>query len=218
MIVPIFPLPDVVLFPRTVLPLHIFEERYREMVRSALAGDAKIAVVLLRRGWEGHHGGKPAVHEIACLGKIETYEELVDGKYNILLSGVQRVRLLREIEHSPYRIAEAEPLQDILPDDKLPDIVRRRNHLAAAFIRFTELIGEAGTRSKELVPRLDFEALVNTVASTLEFPPGDKQALLELSDVVQRCDVLMQVLQVQLEALIIVRKFENIKPMDPSRN
>ncbi|PYV01114.1 MAG: Lon family ATP-dependent protease, partial [Acidobacteria bacterium] len=83
MIVPIFPLPNVVLFPKTLLPLHIFEDRYRTMTREVIAGDRRLAMVLLREGWESNYYETPAVHDIACLGNIESYEELEDGKYNI---------------------------------------------------------------------------------------------------------------------------------------
>ncbi len=74
MIVPIFPLPNVVLFPNTLMPLHIFEERYRTLTREVLAGDGQLAIALLREGWETNYDGNPAVHDVACLGKIETCE------------------------------------------------------------------------------------------------------------------------------------------------
>ncbi len=216
MIVPIFPLPNVVLFPKTAIPLHIFEERYRTMVKAALAGNGKIAIVLLRRG--SQLSARPAVFDIACLGKIETYKELEDGKYNILLAGVQRVRLLQEIENSPYRLAEVEPVRELKLDDQAPEMVRRRNHLDALFIRFNELMTAGRRRSKPVVSQLDFEALVNTVATTLNVPPESKQVLLEANDVAVRCDMLVPLVQQQVEALVIARKFEKIKPRDPNLN
>lgn len=218
MIVPIFPLPNVVFFPKTLLPLHIFEERYRAMTREALAGERKIVMVLLRDGWEANYYQNPAVHEIACLGSIQNYEELDDGKYNIVLAGMNRVRLLHEVQHSPYRLAEVEPLEDNAGDEDSLEIVRRRNHLAGLFSRFTELATNGKFRSRDLVPQLNFEALVNMVASTLNFPVEEKQALLEMDDITDRCDILIPVLQRQLEALILVRGFEHIKPKDASKN
>jgi len=218
MIVPIFPLPNVVLFPKTLLPLHIFEERYRAMTREALAGDRQIAMVLLREGWETKYYENPAIHDVACLGKIETYEELEEGKYNIVLSGIHRVRLIREIQHSPYRLAEVEALLDEDCDDQSSDVIRRRNHIGGLFTRFTELATAGKYRAVELVPQLNFEALVNMVASTLNLPVEEKQLLLEMDEVVERCDALIPILQRQLEALILVRTFEHIKPEDPSKN
>lgn len=218
MIVPIFPLPNVVFFPKTLLPLHIFEERYRTMTREALAGERKIVMVLLREGWETSYHQNPSVHEIACLGQIEDFEELEDGKYNIVLAGINRVRLLREVRHSPYRLAEVEQLTDNAADENSVEIVRRRNHLAGLFSRFTELATKGKFRSRDLVPQLNFEALVNMAASTLNFPAEEKQVLLEMGDVSDRCDILIPVAQRQLEALILVRGFEHIKPKDASKN
>ncbi len=218
MIIPIFPLPNVVLFPKTLLPLHIFEERYRAMTREALAGDGRIAMVLLREGWETSYHESPAVHEIACLGNIENYEELDDGKYNIVLAGISRVRLLREVPHSPYRLAEVEEIADAPCDDEALDIIRRRNHLGGLFSRFTELVTDGKYRGHEVVPQLNFEALVNMVASTVNLPVEEKQSLLEMDKVTERCDVLIPVLRRQLEILILVRKYEHLKPEDASKN
>jgi len=218
MIVPIFPMPDVVLFPKTLLPLHIFEERYRIMTREALAGNGKIVMTLLQEGWETNYHGNPAVHDIACLGKIETCEELDEGKYNIVLEGVHRVRLIREIEHSPYRLAQVEHVSDMDYDDLSDEIIERRNHLAGLFTRFTELATSGKVPASDLVPQDRFEALVNMVATTLNLDPQEKQVLLEMDDIAERCDILIPVLQRQLEALILVRDFEHLKPEDPGNN
>lgn len=218
MIVPIFPLPNVVFFPRTLLPLHVFEQRYREMTREALAGDRQIVMVLLREGWETQYEGRPAVHEIACLGRIQSYEVMEDGRYNIVLSGVSRVRLLREVNHTPYRLAEVELLQDAPPDDDSCEIVDRRNHLAGLFSRFAELANRGVLGAPGIVTRLSFESLVNMAASSLNIPAEEKQELLEMNEVVDRCDVLIPVLQRQVEALMLVRRFEHLKPEDSGRN
>lgn len=217
-IVPIFPLPNLVFFPRTLLPLHIFEERYRTMTREALSGEGRIVMVLLREGWEASYYGNPAVHDVACLGQIETSEELEDGKYNIVLSGVCRVRLVREVQSSPYRVAEVRPLADRPWDDDSPEVIRRRNHLTGLFTRFTELVTDGKYRAPELVPQLNFEGLVHLVATTVKLAAEQKQRILELDDLRDRCDVLIPALRRQLEALILVRTFEHIKPEDPRRN
>ena len=95
MIVPLFPLPNVVLFPKTPVPLYIFEERYRTMIRETIAGSGELVIALLRAGAEANYSALSMVNEIACLGKIETYEELEDGKYNIVVVGIHRVRIIR---------------------------------------------------------------------------------------------------------------------------
>src|SRR5512147_1061011 len=92
-IIPIFPLPNVVLFPTVFLPLHIFEPRYRAMVRDALGGDRIIGMALLRPGWESHYEASPAVYAVGCAGLITHAERLPDGRYNIVLQGLEKYRI-----------------------------------------------------------------------------------------------------------------------------
>src|SRR5437660_754635 len=94
----LFPLPNLVLFPALVQGLHIFEPRYRQMTADALAGDRLIALALLRPGWEAHYAGKPDLYTVACLGKIVGDEQLADGRYNLQVRGLRRVRIVREID------------------------------------------------------------------------------------------------------------------------
>src|SRR5688572_32938054 len=112
--VPVFPLPTLVLFPHTVVPLHIFEQRYRAMVMDALKGDKLIAMALLKPGWEKDYEGAPAVHDVVGVGRILRDERTEDGRYNILLEGLARARIEELIPPDPYRRARvrvlAEPL------------------------------------------------------------------------------------------------------------
>lgn len=111
--IPIFPLPDVVLFPHTLLPLHIFEPRYRQMIRDCLAGDRRLAMTLLKPGWERDYYGRPPVHPIAGAGEIIQHEELPDGRFNILLRGTMRIGITTEVpSDKPYRLVRARPLPD----------------------------------------------------------------------------------------------------------
>src|SRR5437660_1133908 len=89
----LFPLPNLVLFPHVIQPLHIFEPRYREMMADALAGDRLVSIVLLRPGWEASYQGQPLVHEVACLGRIVADQRLEDGRFHLLLRGLARVRI-----------------------------------------------------------------------------------------------------------------------------
>ena len=218
MIAPLFPLPNVILFPKTPVPLYIFEERYKTMVRETLAGNGELVIALMRTGTEPAYPSFSAVHEIACLGKIETYEELKDGKYNIVVVGLHRVRIVREVQHSPYRLVEFERLDEAAYSESSEGVLMRHNHLGGLFARFTELATGVKQRAAELMPQLDFESLVNMVAMTLNLAIEQKQALLELNEAVQRCDALLPVLQQQLETLMLVRSFEHIKPENPSLN
>ncbi len=218
MIVPLFPLPNVVLFPKTPMPLYIFEERYRTMVGEVIAGNGELVIALLQGGPELSYSGLDAVHDVACLGKIETYEELEDGKYNIVVVGIHRVRIVREIQHSPYRMVEVERIEGPAMEERSAEAVERQNHLGGLFAKFTELATGVAQQALELMPQLDFESLVNMVAMTLNLSIEQKQALLEIDDPLERCDDLIPILQQQLETLELVRKFEHIKPENPHFN
>src|SRR5687767_8134627 len=103
--IPLFPLPNVVLFPRAVVPLHIFEDRYKQMTADALAGDKRIAMALLKPGWEKYYYGRPAIEPVVCVGQILSWEQLDDGKYNFLLQGSLRARVVSEERSADYRVA-----------------------------------------------------------------------------------------------------------------
>jgi uncharacterized protein len=105
-LVPIFPLPNLVLLPRAVVPLHIFEDRYRAMMADVLTGDRRLVLALLRPGWEKNYQGFPAIEPVGCVGKILQHEQLADGRYNVLLQGESRVRVAREEPVGLYRAGE----------------------------------------------------------------------------------------------------------------
>jgi hypothetical protein len=111
--IPLFPLPNVVLFPRAILPLHIFEERYKAMMADVVEGDGRVAMALLRPGWEKDYYGRPAIETLVCIGQVLTWEKLPDGKYNLLLQGRVRAKIAREKPHSPYRVADLMPLEEV---------------------------------------------------------------------------------------------------------
>src|SRR5579864_6170441 len=114
-LLPIFPLPNVVLFPNVFLPLLVFEPRYREMVADAIASDRLIGMVLLRPGWNRDYEGRPPVYPIGCSGVITHMERLPDGRFNIVLRGVERFRIVEEDWSRSYRRAVVEPLGDTPP-------------------------------------------------------------------------------------------------------
>src|SRR5204862_1471569 len=108
--IPLFPLPNVVLFPNVFLPLHIFEPRYRQMVADSLDSDRLIGMVLLKPGWQAEYEGRPPVYPIGCSGVITHVESLADGRYNIVLRGLERFRIASEDHEKAYRRAVAERL------------------------------------------------------------------------------------------------------------
>ena len=116
---PIFPLPNVVFFPRTVLPLHIFEPRYKQMVADALEGNRQIGMVLLQPGWEGRQGESPEIFDTGGIGLITQHKQLEEGRYNILLSGHHRYRIMDFIRETPYRVARVRLLQEVTTEENV---------------------------------------------------------------------------------------------------
>jgi len=116
--IPLFPLPEVVLFPAVQRPLLIYEPRYREMIADALKGDHVIGTVLLRPGFEADYEGRPPIYGVGCAGVIEDYEQLPDGRYAILLRGLTTFRVVSEDRRKPYRLAHVEAIPELLKDDE----------------------------------------------------------------------------------------------------
>jgi Lon protease-like protein len=201
--VPIFPLAGALLFPRAQLPLHIFEPRYRAMVRDALASDRLIAMVQPKHvvseaagGVEGRLREPPELFEIGCLGRIVGSEELDDGRFNIVLMGLSRFRIAREAEvETPYRQVEAD--RSGFDDDAEPDPLAsvQRAELERESRRYADALGYAV--DWEAVGRLDDEMLVNGIAQIAPLDTGSKQALLEAKDLTARADLLVQFMQFQ---------------------
>jgi uncharacterized protein len=147
-IVPIFPLPDVTFFPHTLMPLHVFEARYRAMVIDVLERDRRLAVVKLQPGYEASYAGKPAVHAVAGLGEIVSCERLATGRYNILLKGECRVQLEQELPSDTlYRVVRARRLAETEPTgDAAPALARIRaacRSLLSALERPADLLDTA---------------------------------------------------------------------------
>ena len=115
--IPIFPLPNVVLFPNVFLPLHIFEARYRAMVSDALSGDRIIGMALLQPGYEADYEGRPPVFPVGCAGVMTHAEPLGDGRFNIVLRGMERFRIAAEDAGTPYRIAHVSAMPEVLPEE-----------------------------------------------------------------------------------------------------
>jgi Lon protease-like protein len=196
--IPIFPLAGAVLFPRAQLPLHIFEPRYRAMVRDALAGDQLIGMVQPRPGPESDPAlaERPPVFDIGCLGRITGSEALDDGRFNIVLEGLGRFRIAREADvMTPYRQVDAESrgFDDLSEPEPLG--IAQRAELERESRRYADALGYAV--DWDAVGRLDDEMLVNGIAQIAPFDVGSKQALLEAADIAERCDLLVQFMQFQ---------------------
>lgn len=224
MITPLYPLPNTVLFPKTPIHLHIFEEHHQAMVRDAMAGDRKLTVALAHAEVESEYESIENVHEIACLGLIETFEELENGDYDVVVVGLNRVRIALETQRFPYLMAEVENVRDISRDECSDALIVRHDRINGLFTRFVELAAEGAMMPEKnreagrIMPQMDFELLVNTVAMTLNITSEQKQGLLEMDDLFNRCDLLCAILQQQIETLDIIRRFDHLKPDAPHFN
>lgn len=175
---PLFPLPDVVLFPHMSLPLHVFEPRYRKMAQDALASHRRIGMVLLRPGWEGDYEGRPPVFERGCAGSIVASEMLADGRVNIVLKGMTRFRIVEEHAGQPYRLASVAALPEAIGDASILKDVRRKV-LAA--------IGRAADGPTTLVVSdLPDEVFVNGLCQSLSLDPIERQSLLDCDTISER--------------------------------
>jgi Lon protease-like protein len=192
---PLFPLPNVVLFPNVFLPLHIFEARYREMVADAIAGDRMIGMVLLRPGWEHDYEGRPPVYQIGSSGVITHFERLSDGRYNIILRGLERFRVLEEDSSRTYRRAVVERLADgvIGSDDRA--VIRRLRAKLEALLAPT--VAKAGADVINASAMSD-EDLINALAQYLDLEPLEKQALLERHCLRSRTESLVELLEMKV--------------------
>lgn len=184
--IPIFPLPGAILFPGLQLPLHIFEPRYRDLVGSALAKDRLIGMIQPQQSKDG-----APLYDIGCLGRIGDVEALEDGRYNIVLDGETRFRLVRELDvRTSFRQIEAEIIDDA-EDEFLSSVERAGFEFEAR--RFADMQGYSV--DWDSVERLDDETLINGVAQIAPFDAASKQALLEAPNLAQRCELMIQLMQ-----------------------
>jgi uncharacterized protein len=187
----VFPLAGALLFPGLRLPLHIFEPRYRALVSDAMARDRKIAMIQPRPGSSKGDNDRPALFTTGCVGKIDQVEALDDGRYNLILEGLTRFRLIRELDVStPFRQIEAELLAEPEEDDLG---IANRAALEQESRRFAEAQGYAV--DWDSVSRLDDEALVNGIAQIAPFDAAAKQALLEANSLSERSELIIQLMQ-----------------------
>lgn len=191
-LIPVFPLPNVVLFPGVFLPLHIFEQRYREMVKDCLAGDRLIGISLLRPGWDHDADGRPAIFPVGCVGLISHIEELTDGCYNLVLRGVEKFRIVREEDPlRAYRRAEVDYFEERMTDAD-HDTVRRQRHQLERL-----LTAVADTPEQTFPSNLSDEEVINALAQYLDLEPIERQALLEQEGVAPRCGALIELLEMK---------------------
>jgi Lon protease-like protein len=192
----VFPLPNTVTFPGIARPIHVFEPRYRALVEEALASDGLLAMATLAPGWEPDYEGRPAVEPIACLCRIAAHHRLDDGRFNLMIVGLARLRLLREMPPTkPFRVFEAECLRDRpLPEgDETSQVVREK--LLEGFERLVQ------THAKSSQAPLQFAAghsslamLTDAIAFAAPFGLNAKLAILAETDVLKRANLVLALL------------------------
>ena len=193
--IPIFPLPDVVLFPTVFMPLHIFEPRYREMVRDALDGDRIIGMVMLKPGYADEYAGRPEVYPIGCAGLISHTEPLDDGRYNLVLRGLEKFRILAEERVGGYRLAEVEALPESLDAEAQAILRDERRRLESLLVPLVEG-GE-----QQWPANMADEALVNALSQYLDLEGLERLALLQREDPLDRCRGLIELVEMKLLAM-----------------
>jgi Lon protease-like protein len=193
-IIPLFPLPNLVLFPHTDVPLHIFEPRYRQMIADAVEGERIIGMMLLKGDWERDYYANPDIYTVGCAGRIDRLVRMPDGRYNLILQGLSEFKVTHEIRDRPYRQAEvdwcaARP-ESLQMDDQA---MNQLHQLLLSYIgepareAWRTVVEERGLRGAQLVNFLCFH---------LDLSPLEKQTLLEALD--ERANCLIDVLTFKL--------------------
>jgi ATP-dependent Lon protease len=196
----LFPLPNLVLYPHVMQPLHVFEDRYREMVEDALATDRLIAMAVLEPGWEPDYDGRPPIASYACLGKIVAHHRLENGRSNLLLMGLQRIRIVRELDPPrSFRRAEVELVSDRCaagPPERLEEL---RHKLLSVFQRFMPCNCQVPDQVQEMfAQQLPLGLMTDLAAYSLSLSMQLKMQLLAES----RADVRAQMLIKHLDRAV----------------
>jgi Lon protease-like protein len=211
-VVPIFPLPNLVFFPNTRLPLHVFEPRYRQMITDTLETDKRFGIVLLRPGWEADYFGAPAVHTCGTIGTIEQAVPLDDGRFNILVRGDVRFRILDEVSRLPYRMARVVAQPEV--ERKADEASVQREWLAELARQYLKYLPD-----QMAVPEIEtvgLDALANALIMSLNLEVEEKQKLLETDDLIARAQQIGAELQSRVESMRFLAPYR--RGTDPSRN
>ncbi len=191
----VFPLPNLVMFPHVMQALHIFEPRYRAMFEEAIEDDRLIALASFASGWEGDYEGRPPLRSTACLCRIASHQRTDQGTYNVLVLGVRRLRLVRELPPKKlFRVVESELLDDIEPADAAADAAPAlQKKLLAAFKQAMPRIPDAYEQLDQLLgSQITLGMLADIVAYTIDLDLETKARLLTECDVFQRTAMLLE--------------------------
>ncbi|MEE9603500.1 MAG: LON peptidase substrate-binding domain-containing protein [Thermoguttaceae bacterium] len=194
----LFPLPNLVLFPHVMQPLHVFEPRYCELLEDAMADDRLIAMAVLRPGWENDYEGWPPIYPVACLGQIASSHKLDDGTYNVLMMGLHRVQLLGELRsEANFRTAVAELCEDICPVQEATARAVLHEQLRKAFLQLVPSLPEAQGQLEQLLGGdISLGVLTDLISYMLDIEVSEKEALLAEANICRRASLLLRHLSV----------------------
>ncbi len=191
---PVFPLPETVFFPKTFLPLNIFEPRYKKMLIDSFKKEKIICITLLKSEYEKNYEKNPEINLIGCIGRIEIKNDTPSGTYNILLSGLNKVRIHEIESDKDYRLAELEVIDEMYGDEDL-NLLKQKVFRAFERMSIDSEYPKIPDEFKELI---DFEMAVNFLVSYLPIDIIQKQKLLELDDISLRAKILVQFMDTSL--------------------
>ncbi len=214
-VIAIFPLPNVVFFPQTILPLHIFEPRYCEMIRETIENKQLIGMFLLQEGWQEDYYGNPPIHPIGCAGEMIHIEALPEGKYDIVLRGLYRVRPLEVVQEFPYRRARVEVLSETI-DEEEDKVEQLKQKLFGTFQKL------ASFASPDIqLPDLENSTcveIVNQISTDLPMDLEARYELLRIDDVYVRGELVYNLLKKRISAMDWTSRFSHLRPEDPNKN
>lgn len=206
-IIPLFPLSTVVFFPNTLLPLHIFETRYKYMINEVMKSEKIVGMALLKPGWEASYYGNPDVFDVAGMGRIVSSESFEDGRINIVLYGLKRVRILEIMKDMPYRLARVEIVEnkhsasDEIYRGKIEELIKKWN--------FALTNEKQKAHRVNINTRLPLDSLTDALATLVFSNVFEKQLLLEEPSVEKRAEVIIRELQTRLEIISVTSKKRN---------
>lgn len=197
---PMFPLPDVALFPRTQLPLHIFEPRYRAMMEAVQAGGGHMILARLREGYQDNYFGAPPVHRIMTKARVLFADKLDDGRWNILVEGIERVELRREIDNEPFRMVEVESLVEEVLEGEKGSVAEALDHIIAMAEEVATYVKDGKRMLTNLLnTHMHPSVICDVVAGLLVIEPYARQSILEERSILRR----LKLLAIQMQALIL---------------
>jgi Lon protease-like protein len=216
--IPIFPLPNVVLFPHMVLPLHIFEPRYRQMLEDTMADRDLIGMVKLEPHLPLDEAGDPAIRRIGCVGKLTKVDRLPDGRSNIQLFGVRKFEILEEGKDKPYRTARVRWLVDLNEDargDVVDELIARN---FALLDTLADLQGGPPVSPESIDPEIPFTGILHSQILTANLEADDRQELLEVGDVLRRAERLSELLSARIALRRRLEIWKGLAPDHPGLN